>query len=189
MGIKIIKSNEMKLLGEGISRFNESPTCKIFLKDGIYYKFWCKPTFAFYILNGLSLEWQNPFTIAPLTHGLLTEDTCCAFKDILQDENGICIGYSTIEGTHIDKDDPRYETFIDKLVDTSIKTGYGFADANHWNVVDIQGKLSLIDLDFPPIKLNHGLTFSKAERRLWYELLDDNYNNEYFCKLKSRINI
>jgi hypothetical protein len=65
MGIKIIKSNEIELLGEGISRFNESPKCKIFLKDGIYYKFWCKPTFAFYILNGLNMEWQNPFTITP----------------------------------------------------------------------------------------------------------------------------
>jgi hypothetical protein len=186
MGIKIIKSGEIESLGESISRYSPIPKSKIFLKDGIYYKFWCKPTSAFYILNGLNMEWQSHTTITPLSFGLLTEDTCCAFKDIIQNENGICIGYTTIEGTHISKTDARYESFVDKLVDVSIKTGYGFADANHWNIVDIQGNLSLIDLDFPPIKLNHGLKFSTEEQYLWEEMVDSHNNSDYFLKLKDR---
>ena len=187
MGIKIIKSNEIEMLGEPTYRWLKTPKSKIFLKGGIYYKIYCKPTLSFYIVNGLNMEWQNHSTLAAVTVGLINEDTCCAFKDILQNENGICIGYTTVEGIPIEETHPQYDSFIDKLVEVSIKTGYGFDDANPWNIVDVQGKLSLIDLDFHPIKLDHGVKFSRDEQYRWEEIMECSHSgSKYFLKLKER---
>jgi len=156
----------------------------VYKKDNRYYKIWRFHNPGFYTMEGLNIIWQGCHTISSISVGLINSETCPAFIETLHNEVGDCIGYCLEEGKKIESLDPRYPKFIERLVDISIEKGYGIDDCNVKNIVDIRGKLSIIDINFPPIKLNHAVNFSSSELDFWYDCFGS--KSEYFNLLRTK---
>jgi len=150
------------------SWFVERPKdhCKIYKIDNIFYKFWSEPHAAYYVQDGLDHVYQGYKNLASITTGLITEKTCPAFKELIFDDQDQCCGYAMYEGIPLWPDEQYYK-FIDYLVDVSIETGYGYRDLNPYNVVQYKDGFSVIDINFNPIKLNHGKKFDEVEFNTW----------------------
>jgi hypothetical protein len=87
-------------------------------------------------------------------------------------------------GKQIKEKDERYYRFIKTLVDTSIKTGYFYHDVNLYNIVDYQGHLSIIDIDFAPVKIHHDKILSLTEYERWVSNLKGSNGGDYFEQMK-----
>jgi hypothetical protein len=189
MGINemIIDDDFIDLLGINLAQFSKKPKPKLFLKDGIYYKIWDQASHPYYTFNGLDLIWEGHDTLASVKVGLINDLTCPAFKDLLFNNDRVCIGYSMYEGSVIDKTDSRYEPFIKILVEQSLKFGYCFNDASWWNIIDYKGTLSLIDIDFPPAKIFHNKTLTETEQKRWNYIVDSQNKSDYFLALMEEL--
>lgn len=144
---------------------------------------------AYYTLNGLDLQWQGADELAVKKVGLLSA-ICPAYYDTIY-HNGNCIGYMTHRGqpTHTFKKTQantlRYMKFVKELADISIATGWGIVSVNTNNIVEYNGQLSFIDLEFSPIKLAHNKSLSPFEQALW-ENEFRSFDGYYLQMIKSR---
>ena len=180
-------SEEISLLGDPIPRsnFGAAPQA-IFLKNDIYYKFWGNWSNAYYVVNGLDVNFQGCSTISALSVGLLTNYTSGALKSLIRNEDGLCIGYSSFAGNTITTAHKLYDEFIDNLVDHSIKCKYAFVDTHVGNIIERNGKLSLIDVDFAPVSLDHDKKFTELEYQVWTQMIHTGKDTDYFNRLKER---
>jgi hypothetical protein len=183
----IINDDFIDSLGTNLSQFSKKVKPKLFLKDSIYYKIWDTSSHPFFIVDGLDLIWQGHDTIAPISVGIINQETCPAFKELLFNNEEVCVGYSMYEGRVIENTDSRYDNFTNLLIDCSLNQGYCFNDASWWNIVDYKGKLSLIDIDFPPAKIYHNKTLSETEKKRWDYIVDCNNQSKYFLGLKEKL--
>lgn len=187
MGTRIITEEEILQLGEPCN-FKNTTKHSVFYKDNIYYKIWgFGPIGPFVTFDGLDAIWHGNHTLASLKVGLLTGETCHAFKDTLHDTDGNCIGYSMHAGKIIDKFDPRYKTFINKLVEVSIETGYLYKDIAPYNIIDFNNKLSIIDVGFTPMKIHHNKKLSPNEWKVWIYMINYERDSDYVMELKKAI--
>jgi len=159
-----------------------SDNVSMYKVDDVYYKIWTQRSDSFYIINGLDFIWQGCQTMSPLTVGLINQQSCPAFIETLHNESGECIGYTTIKGNPICKSHSMYLKFIDTLVDISVDTGYGFIDVGDYNVIELNGVLSLIDIDFAPVKLDFNKQLSNIELNQWYNMFGP-AKHEYYYQL------
>jgi hypothetical protein len=141
---------------------------------------------------GLDIVWQGDNALAADTCGLITKDIIPAFDEFIYDQ-GTCVGYTTLRGVPLTKLhmteslNLQYLKYITKLVNHSITTGWAFVSLNPSNIVMIDGRLSLIDLDFSPIKLHHNKTLTPREFSIWqneFRSFDSIYLNMILKRLK-----
>jgi hypothetical protein len=179
----IIDDHFSKSLGERLTPYSGREHTGVFLKDQIYYKIWDFYCPALYEQVGLDFIWCGAKTPAAILRGLITYETCCVFKELLHNK-GMCVGYSMYAGNHIKEKDEKYYQFIKKLVDVSVKTGYFFYDVKLENIVEYQGQLSLIDIDFSPIKIHHNKELSTPDYERWVCTIGNSSGLEYFEQMK-----
>ena len=172
---------------ERVHPFNEFYGTRVFHDDQYYFKLWGIYTPTFFEQDGLDLIWVGREKLATIKRNMVTPENCCAFKELIFHE-GICRGYVMHKGTHPAHDVSRdtYIKFVDTLVKISLETGYGFVDVHQYNMITYKGKLSLIDLNFSPIKLRHSKKFSPIELELWYETFASK-DNIYLDKLRKHL--
>jgi len=166
---------------------NDNYKVKIYSDEFYFYKIWGKYTpLTYFIQNGLDYIWMGKDKLPSVKMGMINDELCPALVDFIYD-GYICVGYKTHKGIHPAVDLPfnEYLAFVDKLVDTSEKTGYGYVDIHQYNMIILNGKLSLIDLNFMPIKLNHGKQLNNIEKDAWIESFA-NKDMFYIDKLKKR---
>jgi hypothetical protein len=185
MNIKIMSAWELESLGTPLPRADRG--ARLFFKNNLYYKIWGIHSNAFFILNGLTGEYQSHSTISALSVGLLNNHNCSALQSLIHNEDGICIGYTMFAGNTITTAHKLYDEFIDNLVDHSIRCGYALSDRHISNFIERNGKLSLIDVSFTPVLLNHGRTFTKQEYQIWsWAIHCGKPETMYYAKLKER---
>ena len=90
--------------------------------------------------------------IACLDIGLVCSDTAPGFVDTVEDEAGSCIGYLTVAGERIDA---LPQDFVERVWRATLSTGYAHTDLCANNAVEVDGQVTLIDLDTPPTLLSH----------------------------------
>lgn len=180
-------------------RFDNAPKPALYSSDEFYYKIihnispYSRSSPGYYILDGLNLVWAGCNDIAANGIGLITAESVPAFKDFIYDGD-MCCGYvmhrgQPLAGHNMTREEyVRYLAFINKLSDLSVKCGYGFSSTNLDNIIDFNGELSLIDLDFSPIKLMHGHTFTDYENKVW-ENEFRSFNGLYLKMVKSKLNV
>ena len=156
------------------------------------YGLYNRTSLAYYTMVGLDFVWQGDSALAVDTCGLITKDTVPAFGEFIYDQE-ICVGYTTLRGIPLtelpmtESLNLQYLQYITKLVNHSITTGWAFVSLNPSNIVMIDGQLSLIDLDFSPIKLHHNKTLTPREFSIWqneFRSFDSIYLNMILNRLK-----
>jgi len=167
-----------------LERKIHSDTYELFYNDDYYFKIipefslYYKTSLAYYTLDGLDHIWMGDDQLAVQKVGLIDEKLIPAFRDYIYADK-VCIGYSTYKGTHLknleDTDNLKlkYLTYLSKLAEHSIKCGWGYVSLGTNNIVEYNGQLSFIDLDFSPIKLRHNKIFNDREKSMW--------ENEFRC--------
>lgn len=156
------------------------------------YGLYNRTSLAYYTMVGLDFIWQGDHALAADSCGLITKDDIPAFDEFIYDQ-GVCVGYTTLRGVPLN-DLPmteslnlKYLKYITKLVNRSIATGWAYVSLNLNNIVMIDGKLSLIDLDFSPIKLSHNRLLNSREQLIWqneFRSFDGVYLNMILNRLK-----
>lgn len=162
--------------------------CKLYKIGNLYYKIWTETHAAYYIQTGLDNIYNGYKSIASITTGLIDSNTCSTFVDLIHNDTGKCCGYIMHEGTTIHEPTEDYKKFVDYLVDHSLKTGYAYKDLNYYNVVIYRGNYSLIDINFNPIKLNHGRILDSTEMYDWFRSFK-NKDGYYLKKLFKELNV
>lgn len=156
------------------------------------YGLYNRTSLAYYVMVGLDFVWQGDNALAIDTCGLITKDVVPAFDEFIYDQ-GTCVGYTTLRGVPLtelamtESLKLQYLKYITKLANHSIQTGWAYVSLNPNNIVMINGQLSLIDLDFSPIKLHHNSTFTPREQILWqneFRSFDGVYLNMILNRLK-----
>jgi len=158
------------------NRYGNVPKSIIYHDEKFYYKIihdidpYFRTSMAYYVIDGLDFLWSGNETMTINKVGLLDDEICPAFYDFIFDNN-ICCGYITHRGTSIVSNNNltniAYLKFVKTLVDKSIKQNWGYCGICEDNVIMYNGRPSLIDLDFSPIKLNHNKSLSEVEIQLW----------------------
>ncbi len=87
--------------------------------------------------------------IAAIDLGFINPRTCSAFVDtIWSDETySVCTGYITKIGVPLIDGSQISEDFFGEICDCSLDSGYFHSDFKPENIIEIDGQLSLIDLD------------------------------------------
>jgi len=167
----------------------------IFYDDHFYYKIihkispYVKLSSAYYTLEGLDLVWQGTEQMAIEKVGLLSTDIIPAFYKFIY-HNDQCCGYAMHRGTLIENtnySDVDYIKFLKLLVDKSIQCGWAIPSVGKHNIIEYNGKLSLIDLDFNPIRLNHNRSLSNFEIQIW----ENEFHSDdqlYLKMIKNKLN-
>jgi hypothetical protein len=167
----------------------------VYYDDKFYYKIFhtvgldTQPSIAYFTLDGLDLQWSGADELAVKKVGLL-DLICPAYHDSIYN-NGVCVGYVTHRGAPANKFKQtqtgmlKYMKFVKELADISIKTGWGIVSVNTDNMVVYQDQLSFADLEFSPIKLNHGKQLTDFEQGLW-ENEFRSFDGYYLQMIKNR---
>jgi len=168
----------------------------LYYDNNFYYKiinnisYYSRTSLGYYILDGLNLQWLGMKEMSIYHTGLIAQETVPAFHEFIYD-NGICCGYSTYRGKLVDQNlkstnQVKFLKYIKKLVDHSVKCGWGYVSLNLHNIIEYKEELSFIDLDFAPIKLNHGFSFDENEKKVWQ---NEFRSDIYFKMLSSKLNL
>ncbi len=160
--------------------------CYLYKQHGVYYKIWNYKNSSFYMVDGLDRLWQGNRSMSSIDYGLIDTVTCSALIETLHSEDGSCTGYTMREGRVIDDSHPQFLEFVEVLVNRSIEVGYGMFDIHAGNIIELDGKLSLIDVDFHPIKLDPLKKFTDSELKCWYRTFGDDLTTEYFSLLRKK---
>lgn len=180
-----------------IESFGNSPKPVIYNDENFYYKLIhsislnSRTSLGYYMLDGLNFIWLGNDKLASDRVGLINYNIVPAFKEFIYDDN-ICCGYIMHKGTPLSgrrlskAEYIEYLSFINKLADISIECGYGIVSTNLDNIIKFDKKLSLIDLDFSPIKLRHNYKFSEYENKAW-ENEFRSFNGLYLKTVKDKL--
>jgi hypothetical protein len=179
-----------------IQNYGNSPKPTIYYDDKFYYKIInnisCdhRTSLGYYILDGLDWKWLGMNEMSIKHTNLITKETIPAFHEFIYDGD-ICCGYSTHRGEPMKVYNSntfeymKFLTYIKKLVDHSIECGWGYVSLDSNNIIEYNGEFSFIDLDFAPIKLNHGFSFNSIEQKVW----ENEFRSDiYFKMLSTRLN-
>jgi len=167
----------------------------ILYDDCFYYKIiheispYVKMSSAYYTLEGLNLVWQGTEQMAIEKVGLLSTDIIPAFYKFIY-HNDQCCGYIMHRGTLIEKTSRSsidYLKFLKLLVDKSIECGWAIPSVGKHNIIEYNGQLSLIDLDFNPIKLKHNYSLNEFEMKLWENEFHSD-DHLYLKMIKNKLN-
>jgi hypothetical protein len=80
-----------------------------------------------------------------------------------------------------------YLKFLKKLVDKSIECGWAIPSVGKHNIIKFNNHLSLIDLDFNPIKLKHNQLLNEFEMQLWENEFHSD-DHRYLKMIKNKLN-
>lgn len=170
-------------------------TLPLFYDDHFYYKIiheispYVKLSSAYYTLEGLDLVWQGTKQMAIEKVGLLSTDIVPAFYKFIY-HNDQCCGYVMHRGVLIENtnySDIDYIKFLKLLVDKSIQCGWAIPSVGKHNIIEYNGKLSLIDLDFNPISLTHNRLLNNFEIQIW----ENEFHSDdllYLKMIKNKLN-
>lgn len=163
---------------QSIQRQAHRDTNIIYYDNEFYYKIltqynlFNRTPLGYYRIEGLDLIWNGDSELASNSVGLINKDVIPAFHSFIYD-NGVCIGYSTHRGNIIGQIKQtnilklNYIKYVSKLVEHSIKTGWGYVSVHPNNIVERNGELSFIDLDFSPVNLKN-YPATEKEKQIWF---------------------
>lgn len=122
--------------------------------DHFVYKVWGATHLTHKIVISSGKDYIHTFRdssagISSLDLGLISTDNCPALFDVIWDSSANCRGYVTRRGTSVTRQDIP-DDFIRKLCDGFVQRGFALNDICEDNMIMIDGKISLIDLDSPP---------------------------------------
>lgn len=131
-----------------------------YIDDNYFYKIWSKKYIShlLYIYGDKYITYnfqKKEHYIASIDCGLINPETCPAFVDIILDKDGVCRGYILKKGEVLKSNEEIDAQFIDTVFKYTLMSGYAFTDFVYHNIVIIENKLSLIDLDTPPTLLKN----------------------------------
>lgn len=141
-----------------------------FCDDHLVYKVWGASHLTHRITIGNGENIIHDFSdsssgIASLDLGLITQHNCPALVDTIWDGDGHCRGYVTKRGRDVSRQDIP-DSFIISLCEHFVDRGYALNDICEANVIILNGRPSLIDLDSPPSCLS---------------AIDTRYDQEHGC--------
>jgi len=123
--------------------------------DGLVYKIWGELYNAKdYIVDGDSYQLHQYRSTdsgtALIDIGFISQSTCPALVDLIWDKEKRCRGYITREGRPLVSMSEIDPEFLREVCATSRRTGYFHTDLCPKNLISIDGRTSLIDLDTVP---------------------------------------
>jgi len=132
---------------------------KFYRGRGLFYKVWgARYHVADYVLvDGAFVRhaYARPSAgIASIDVGLIDADTCSALVDLLWDGEGRCRGYVMREGVQPRSFEEVDPSFVELMCRRALETGYGSTDFCPKNLVLIDSRPSLIDIDTVPTRLD-----------------------------------
>lgn len=132
---------------------------KFYRRDGLFYKVWgAKYHVADYVLvdgKFVRHQYADPQSgVAAIDVGLIDAETCPGLVDLLRDGQGRCRGYVMREGVPPRDFDAVEPAFVELMCRRALETGYASTDFCPKNMVRIEGRLSLIDIDTVPTRLD-----------------------------------
>jgi hypothetical protein len=140
----------------------------LYTDNKFFYKIWSKN----YFINKLiihgnkyqALTSSDSFHIATVAVGLVNKSICPALVDVIIDDTNICRGYVTLKGQIVNANEAISDAYIKRVFLSTISSGYVFSDFKAQNIINVNGELSVIDLDSPPSLLsNLDLEFQKTD--------------------------
>lgn len=133
---------------------------KFYRGKGLFYKIWGERYFVNdYAIDGdryVKHVYRNPTSgLALIDAGLVTKDTCSALIDLIWDSSDRCRGYVMLEGSPVDTADKSYERFVEYFCELSLSTGFLHSDFAPKNLISVNGRPNLIDLDTVPSRIEN----------------------------------
>jgi len=173
---------------KNLSRVATKKKPQIYYDNKFYYKVWDNwHHTAYHTIVGLDTIYHSMNNLSTVRLGLITDETCSAFQDLIFNSTNICCGYVMHKGTETTNHN-EYLKLLDKLVINAFSTGYSLRDVNIHNTVMYNNQCSVIDIDTNPIKLFHNKKLNELELKRWYDSFY-NLDNLYLDKIKQRLNV
>lgn len=167
MNISQIDLHEWELI-----RHTKDKSARVYLHDDKYVKLWSVDHLDPYTTQtGLTFKFHGFSEMTSNVVGMLNPTVCPAFIETVYDENGCC-GYITQAGTPASNVVKMFR-FVDTMIEYFFSIGYLMRDVAQYNIIEVDGKLSIIDVDQPPIRISDYQNLLPIEREVWYRLLVD----------------
>lgn len=150
----------------------QSTACKqsnVYTNGELYIKCWPIDHLDPYTTqDGLTFTFRGFDEMQSVSTGMVNTTTCPAFIDNIYD-NGICCGYITKARAPVNA--TAAFRFIDVLIDDFTASGYLLRVVTRHNIICVNGQLSIIDIDQPPVSIDGFRSLSPNEQIVWYRLL------------------